>query len=46
VIFQRGPIIEKLIEETLRDWTHLKELLLFCEGKRKLHNVLDIQVGL
>ena len=30
---QRGPILEKLTEETLRDWGHLKELLSFCEGK-------------
>lgn len=40
-IFQRGPIVEKLTEETLRDWVHLKELLSFCEGKRNLHNFLD-----
>ncbi|BAT77533.1 hypothetical protein LR48_Vigan04g248900 [Vigna angularis] len=33
---ERGPIIEKLIEETLRDWTHLKELLSFCEAQRQV----------
>ncbi|CAL5391440.1 unnamed protein product [Camellia sinensis] len=30
---QRGTIVEKLTEEILRDWDHLKELLSFCEGK-------------
>lgn len=25
--------MEKLTEETLRDWTHLQELLSICEGK-------------
>lgn len=30
---QRGTIVEKLTEETLRDWSHLKELLSICEGK-------------
>lgn len=32
IIMQRGTIIEKLTEETLRDWNHLKELLSICEG--------------
>lgn len=30
---QRGTVIEKITEETLRDWSHLKELLSICEGK-------------
>lgn len=30
---QRGTVVEKLTEETLRDWSHLKELLSICEGK-------------
>lgn len=25
--------MEKLTEETLRDWSHLKELLSICEGE-------------
>ncbi|ESW07912.1 hypothetical protein PHAVU_009G003000 [Phaseolus vulgaris] len=33
---ERGPIVEKLIEETLRDWMHLKELLSFCEAQRQV----------
>ncbi|KAG4111241.1 hypothetical protein ERO13_D13G096900v2 [Gossypium hirsutum] len=30
---ERGLIVEKVIEEVLRDWNHLKELLSICEGK-------------
>ncbi|XP_057456498.1 kinesin-like protein KIN-7E [Lotus japonicus] len=33
---ERGPILEKLTEETLRDWGHLKELLSFCEAQRQV----------
>ncbi|XP_027356090.1 kinesin-like protein KIN-7E [Abrus precatorius] len=33
---ERGPIVEKLTEETLRDWVHLKELLSFCEAQRQV----------
>ncbi|VFQ78371.1 unnamed protein product [Cuscuta campestris] len=33
---EKGTIIEKLIEETLRDWNHLKELLSICEAQRKI----------
>lgn len=29
---QKGTIVEKITEETLRDWSHLKELLSICEG--------------
>ncbi|CAI9781965.1 unnamed protein product [Fraxinus pennsylvanica] len=32
---ERGTVIEKLTEETLRDWSHLKELLSICEAKRQ-----------
>ncbi|XP_051144731.1 kinesin-like protein KIN-7E [Andrographis paniculata] len=33
---EKGTIIEKLTEETLRDWDHLKELLSICEAQRKI----------
>ncbi|KAG6465964.1 hypothetical protein ZIOFF_076189 [Zingiber officinale] len=33
---ERGTIVEKLTEETLRDENHLKELLSICEDNRKL----------
>ncbi|KAH6789406.1 ATP binding microtubule motor family protein [Perilla frutescens var. frutescens] len=33
---ERGTIIEKLTEETLRDWNHLKELLSICEAQRQV----------
>lgn len=33
---ERGTIIEKLTEETLRDWNHLKELLCICEAQRQI----------
>ncbi|CAL0326912.1 unnamed protein product [Lupinus luteus] len=33
---ERGPILEKLTEETLRDWEHLKELISFCEAQRQV----------
>ncbi|KAF9609068.1 hypothetical protein IFM89_012508 [Coptis chinensis] len=29
---EEGTIVEKLTEETLRDWNHLKQLLSVCEG--------------
>ncbi|PIM98877.1 Kinesin-like protein [Handroanthus impetiginosus] len=32
----RGTTIEKLTEETLRDWNHLKELLSICEAQRQI----------
>ncbi|XP_022898629.1 kinesin-like protein KIN-7F isoform X2 [Olea europaea var. sylvestris] len=32
---ERGTVIEKLTEETLTDWSHLKELLSMCEAKRQ-----------
>ncbi|XP_042472804.1 kinesin-like protein KIN-7F isoform X2 [Zingiber officinale] len=33
---ERGTIVEKLTEETLRDETHLKELLSICEAQRQI----------
>ncbi|KAI3745112.1 hypothetical protein L1987_58214 [Smallanthus sonchifolius] len=33
---EKGTIIEKLTEETLRDWSHLKQLLSICEAQRKV----------
>ncbi|KAF5755825.1 putative plus-end-directed kinesin ATPase [Helianthus annuus] len=33
---EKGTIIEKLTEETLRDWGHLKQLLSVCEAQRKV----------
>ncbi|XP_040964850.1 kinesin-like protein KIN-7E isoform X2 [Gossypium hirsutum] len=33
---ERGLIVEKVIEEVLRDWNHLKELLSICEAQRKI----------
>ncbi|XVF67817.1 hypothetical protein PTKIN_Ptkin10aG0152200 [Pterospermum kingtungense] len=33
---ERGTIVEKVTEETLRDWNHLKELLAICEAQRKI----------
>ncbi|RDX90579.1 Kinesin-like protein KIN-7E, partial [Mucuna pruriens] len=33
---ERGPILEKLTEETLRDWGHLKELIAFSEAQRQV----------
>ncbi|XP_047324948.1 kinesin-like protein KIN-7E [Impatiens glandulifera] len=33
---EKGTVVEKLTEETLRDWNHLKELLSICEAQRKI----------
>nr|DAD40430.1 TPA_asm: hypothetical protein HUJ06_014753 [Nelumbo nucifera] len=33
---ERGTVVEKLTEEILRDWNHLKELLSICEAQRKI----------
>ncbi|CAN8277003.1 unnamed protein product [Cochlearia groenlandica] len=33
---ERGTVVEKLIEETLRDKAHLEELLSICETQRKI----------
>ncbi|KAK9286889.1 hypothetical protein L1049_015296 [Liquidambar formosana] len=32
---EKGTIVEKLTEETLRDWSHLKGLLSICEAQRR-----------
>ncbi|XP_028124922.1 serine--tRNA ligase-like [Camellia sinensis] len=36
ILSLRGAIVEKLTEEILRDWDHLKELLSFCEAQRQI----------
>ncbi|KAK2998404.1 hypothetical protein RJ639_024149, partial [Escallonia herrerae] len=33
---ERGTVVEKLTEVTLRDWSHLKELLSICEAERQI----------
>ncbi|XP_043712760.1 kinesin-like protein KIN-7E isoform X2 [Telopea speciosissima] len=33
---ERGTIVDKLTEETLRDWNHLQELLSICEAQRQI----------
>ncbi|XP_022775401.1 kinesin-like protein KIN-7H [Durio zibethinus] len=33
---ERGTVVEKLTEETLRGWTHFKELLSVCEAQRQI----------
>lgn len=33
---EKGTIIERLTEEILRDWSHLKQLLSVCEAQRKV----------
>lgn len=33
---EKGTIVEKITEETLRDWSHLKELLSICEAQRRI----------
>ncbi|KAJ9172695.1 hypothetical protein P3X46_015907 [Hevea brasiliensis] len=33
---ERGTIVERLTEETLRDWNHFKELLSICEAQRQI----------
>ncbi|XAR72766.1 Plus-end-directed kinesin ATPase [Bertholletia excelsa] len=33
---EKGTVVEKLTEETLRDWSHLKDLLSICEAQRKI----------
>ncbi|VVB07625.1 unnamed protein product [Arabis nemorensis] len=33
---ERGTVVEKLIDETLRDRTHLEELLSICAAQRKI----------
>ncbi|KAF8093192.1 hypothetical protein N665_0389s0051 [Sinapis alba] len=33
---EKGTVVEKATEETLRDWNHLKELLFVCQAQRKI----------
>ncbi|KAG6572067.1 Kinesin-like protein KIN-7E, partial [Cucurbita argyrosperma subsp. sororia] len=33
---ERGTVVEKVTEETLRDWNHLKELISMCEAQRRI----------
>ncbi|CAN8276635.1 unnamed protein product [Cochlearia groenlandica] len=33
---EKGTVVDKATEETLRDWNHLKELLSICEAQRKI----------
>ncbi|XP_022763151.1 kinesin-like protein KIN-7E [Durio zibethinus] len=33
---EKGTIVEKVTEEPLRDWNHLKELLAICEAQRRI----------
>ncbi|WCJ32578.1 Kinesin-like protein KIN-7H [Euphorbia peplus] len=33
---EKGTVVERLTEETLRDWNHFKELLLECEAQRQI----------
>lgn len=42
-LHQKGTVVEKVTEETLRDWNHLQELLSACEGKAlyKVQLLLD-----
>ncbi|WOH04307.1 hypothetical protein DCAR_0623716 [Daucus carota subsp. sativus] len=33
---ERGTVVEKLTEVTVRDWSHLKELMAICEAERQI----------
>ncbi|XP_010472110.1 PREDICTED: kinesin-like protein KIN-7E [Camelina sativa] len=33
---EKGAVVEKATEETLRDWNHLKDLISVCEAQRKI----------
>lgn len=33
---ERGTVVERLTEETLRDWNHFSELISFCETQRQI----------
>ncbi|KAF5197470.1 Kinesin-like protein kin-7f [Thalictrum thalictroides] len=37
---EKGTIVEKLTEETLRDWNHLQQLLSICEAQRQVGETL------
>lgn len=36
IVCQKGTVVEKLTEEVLRDWKHLKELIAICEGEDQI----------
>ena len=40
--YQKGTLVEKATEETLRDWNHLKDLLSVCEGKTHLKSLKSL----
>ncbi|GLT39216.1 hypothetical protein SLA2020_134220 [Shorea laevis] len=33
---ERGTVVERLTEETVRDWNHFRELLSICEAQRQI----------
>ncbi|KAG4401715.1 hypothetical protein GLYMA_02G050400v4 [Glycine max] len=33
---EKGTVVERLTEETLRDWNHFQELISFCEAQRQI----------
>ncbi|XP_050231265.1 kinesin-like protein KIN-7E [Mercurialis annua] len=33
---EKGTVVEKVTEETLKDWNHLQELLSVCEAQRRI----------
>ncbi|KAH1151268.1 hypothetical protein GYH30_044981 [Glycine max] len=33
---EKGTVVERLTEETLRDWSHFQELISFCEAQRQI----------
>ncbi|KAK1572468.1 hypothetical protein Q3G72_033007 [Acer saccharum] len=37
---EKGVIVEKVTEETLKDWNHLQELLSVCEAQRRIGETL------
>ncbi|KAM3695444.1 hypothetical protein ACJW31_07G132000 [Castanea mollissima] len=37
---EKGTVVEKVTEEVLRDWNHLKELLSICEAQRQIGETL------
>lgn len=37
---ERGTIVEKVTEETLRDWNHFNELVSICEAQRQIGETL------
>ncbi|CAJ1942409.1 unnamed protein product [Sphenostylis stenocarpa] len=33
---EKGTVVERLTEATLRDWNHFQELIVFCEAQRQI----------